>query len=101
MLILIPATRLHHSRFAHSVLPAGDADLTDEKEKWIDDRAQQIIDMMPKEPSGLFHFSVPIDASPYEGLRSDKAGEAYNDFISAVAYAQAEYDWEHRTGCPF
>ncbi|MEG5403971.1 hypothetical protein UXO81_24035, partial [Enterobacter hormaechei] len=25
----------------------------------------------------------------------------YNDFISAVAYAQAEYDWEHRTGCPF
>ncbi|WP_255800647.1 host nuclease inhibitor GamL, partial [Enterobacter roggenkampii] len=30
--------------------------LTDEKEKWIDDRAQKIIDMMPKEPSGLFHF---------------------------------------------
>ena len=28
--------------------------LTEEKEKWIDDRAQQIIDMMPKEPSGLF-----------------------------------------------
>ncbi|EPT2937276.1 TPA: host nuclease inhibitor GamL, partial [Enterobacter hormaechei] len=49
----------------------------------------------------LFHFSVPIDSSPYEGLRSDKACEAYNDFISAVAYAQAEYDWEHRTGCPF
>ncbi|SAH09633.1 Uncharacterised protein [Enterobacter hormaechei] len=75
--------------------------LDDEKEKWIDDRAQQIIDMMPKEPSGLFHFTIPIDSSPYEGLRSDKAGEAYNDFISAVAYAQAEYDWEHRTGCPF
>ncbi|EPU5291213.1 host nuclease inhibitor GamL, partial [Enterobacter roggenkampii] len=48
--------------------------LVDEKEKWIDDRAQQIIDMMPKEPSGLFHFSVPIDSSPYEGLRSDDAG---------------------------
>ncbi|EOY2722997.1 host nuclease inhibitor GamL [Citrobacter freundii] len=75
--------------------------LDDEKEKWIDDRAQKIIDMMPKEPSGLFHFSVPIDSSPYEGLRSDDAGNAYNDFISAVAYAQAEYDWEHRTGCPF
>lgn len=75
--------------------------LTDEKEKWIDDRAQEIIDMMPKDPSGLFHFSVPIDASPYEGLRSDKAAEAYNDFVSAVAYAQAEHDWEHRTGCPF
>ena len=75
--------------------------LTDEKEKWIDDRAQQIIDMMPKEPSGLFRSTVPIDSSPYEGLRSDKAGVAYNDFISTVAYAQAEYDWEHRTGCPF
>lgn len=75
--------------------------LDDEKEKWIDERAQQIIDMMPKEPSGLFHFTIPIASSPYEGLRSDEAGEAYNDFISAVAYAQAEYDWEHRTGCPF
>ncbi|EHF4933417.1 host nuclease inhibitor GamL, partial [Enterobacter hormaechei] len=41
--------------------------LTDEKEKWIDDRAHQIIDMMPKEPSCLFHFTVPIDSSPYEG----------------------------------
>lgn len=34
--------------------------LTDEKEKWIDDRAQKIIDMMPKEPSGLFHFTVRL-----------------------------------------
>ena len=34
--------------------------LTDEKEKWIDDRAQKIIDMMPKEPSSLFHFTIPI-----------------------------------------
>lgn len=75
--------------------------LTEEKQKWVDDRAQEIIDALPKEPSGLFRFSVPMDKSPYEGLRSDSAGEAYNDFISAVAYAQAEYDWDHRTGCPF
>ncbi|BBW45677.1 hypothetical protein STN0717ENT73_19910 [Enterobacter cloacae] len=75
--------------------------LIDEKEKWIGDRAREIIDIMPKDPSGLFHFTIPIDSSPYEGLRSDEAGEAYNDFISVVAYAQAEYDWEHRTGCPF
>ncbi|EMO6490356.1 host nuclease inhibitor GamL [Enterobacter hormaechei] len=75
--------------------------LIDEKEKWIGDRAREIIDMMPKEPSGLFHFTIPIDSRPYEGLRSDRAGEVYNDFISAVAYTQAEYDWEHRTGCPF
>jgi len=43
--------------------------LIDEKEKWIDDRAQQIIDMMPKEPTGLFHFTVPIDSSPIEQAR--------------------------------
>ncbi|MCL3028924.1 host nuclease inhibitor GamL, partial [Klebsiella pneumoniae] len=61
--------------------------LTEEKQKWIDDRAQEIIDSLPKEPSGLFRFSVPMDKSPYEGLRSDAAGEAYNDLISAVAYA--------------
>lgn len=75
--------------------------LTEEKQKWIDDRSQEIIDALPKEPSGLFRFSVPMDKSPYEGLRSDAAGEAYNDLISAVAYAQAEYDWDHRAGCPF
>ncbi|MCA6701585.1 host nuclease inhibitor GamL [Klebsiella pneumoniae] len=75
--------------------------LTDEKEDWIDKRAQEIIDALPKEPSGLFRFSVPMDKSPYEGLRSDAVGEAYNNLISAVAYAQAEYDWDHRTGCPF
>lgn len=75
--------------------------LTEEKQKWVDDRAQEIIDALPKEPSGLFRFSVPMDKSPYEGLRSNAAGEAYNDLISAVAYAQAEYDWDHRTGCPF
>jgi hypothetical protein len=32
--------------------------LTEEKQKWIDDRAQEIIDALPKEPSGLFRFSV-------------------------------------------
>ena len=30
--------------------------LTEEKQKWIDDRAQEIIDALPKEPSGLFRF---------------------------------------------
>lgn len=35
--------------------------LTEEKQKWIDDRAQEIIDALPKEPSGLFRFSVPMD----------------------------------------
>jgi hypothetical protein len=75
--------------------------LTDEKEKWIDDRAKAIIATMLKDPIQLFYLSLQTGPHPYEGLRSDKAGEAYNDFISAVAYAQAEYDWDHRTGCPF
>jgi hypothetical protein len=74
--------------------------LTEEKQKWIDDRAQEIIDACRRavRPVPLL---CPMDKSPYEGLRSDAAGEAYNDLISAVAYAQAEYDWDHRTGCPF
>ena len=72
-----------------------------QREQWIDDRAQEIIDLMPKEPSGIVLFSVKPGSLPHEGLRSDTASEAYNDFISAVAYAQAEYDWNHRTGCPF
>ena len=72
-----------------------------EREQWIDNRAQEIIDMMPKKPFDLFNFSVPIHTTPFYGLRSDKAGDAYNDFISEVAYSQAEHDWEHRTGCPF
>ncbi|QBX83409.1 host nuclease inhibitor GamL [Enterobacter roggenkampii] len=71
------------------------------REREVDRRSgSEIIDMMPKNQQA-FHFTVPIDSSPYEGLRSDKAGEAYNDFISAVAYARADHDWEHRTGCPF
>ncbi|HHT0394710.1 TPA: host nuclease inhibitor GamL [Raoultella planticola] len=75
--------------------------LTEEKQKWIDDRAQEIISVLPSEPIQLFYLSLQAGPHPYEGLRSDKAGEMYNDFISAVAYAQAEYDWDHRTGCPF
>lgn len=75
--------------------------IADEKDKWIDDRAKEIIATMPKDLPGLFLFSLPFELRPYDGLRSDKATEAYNDLISTVAYAQAEHDWEHRTGCPF
>ncbi|MBS8942798.1 host nuclease inhibitor GamL [Escherichia coli] len=75
--------------------------LTEEKQKWIDDRAQEVAASMPKGPVDLLLFSIPMGSVPYEGLRSDKAVEAYNDLIWAAAYAQAEYDWDHRTGCPF
>jgi hypothetical protein len=73
----------------------------DEKDKWIDDRAKEIISIMPKDLSTLFLFSIPASLRPGMGLSSDKAREVYNDLISAIAYAQAEYEWDHRTGCPF
>jgi len=75
--------------------------LTDEKEKWIDDRAKEIVALFPKTPAQLVTFSIPPENKPYAGLSHDNATEAYNDFVSAVAYAQADYEWEHRTGCPF
>ncbi|MFW7910946.1 host nuclease inhibitor GamL [Klebsiella pneumoniae] len=75
--------------------------LTEEKEKWIEDRAKEVFDSLPEDPYAALRQSASSRAFPYEGLRSDKAVEAYNDLISAVAYAQAEYDWDHRTGCPF
>ncbi|EEZ3636002.1 host nuclease inhibitor GamL, partial [Escherichia coli] len=32
----------------------------------------------------------------------DKAEEAYNDYISAIAYARAEEEWERKfSPCPF
>lgn len=72
-----------------------------ERDKWIDDRAKEVIAAFPKDPSSLVLFSIPVWSIPHEGLRHDSATEAYNDFVSAVAYAQAEYEWSHRTGCPF
>lgn len=75
--------------------------MADEKDKWIDDRAKEVVATMPKDLSGLFLFSIPANSRPNMGLSSDKAGEAYTDLIKAIAYAQAEYEWDHRTGCPF
>lgn len=75
--------------------------LTDEKEDWIDKRAKEVLATLPKDAVSLFLFSVPANSNPREGLRHDSAIEAYNNLATAVAYAQAEHDWEHRTGCPF
>ncbi|HCQ8451272.1 TPA: host nuclease inhibitor GamL [Klebsiella oxytoca] len=75
--------------------------LTEEKQKWVDDRAQEIINATPGDLLQLFYLSFQTGSLPYEGLRSDAAGEIYNDLRTAIAYAQAEYDWDHRTGCPF
>lgn len=75
--------------------------LSEEREKWIDDRAKEIIASFPENPAAFVALSIPADKKPYAGLSSDSAIEAYNDFVSAVAYAQASHEWDHRTGCPF
>jgi hypothetical protein len=50
--------------------------LTEEKQKWIDDRAQEL-----STPAERAVRPVPLRqwTKPYEGLRSDAAGEAYNN----------------------
>ena len=75
--------------------------LSEEKQKWIDDRAKEVFDSLPEDPYAALRQSASSKSFPYEGLRSDKAVEVYNDLRTAIAYAQAEYDWDHRTGCPF
>ncbi|HBQ4073294.1 host nuclease inhibitor GamL [Klebsiella pneumoniae] len=75
--------------------------LDEEKGKWIEDRAKEVFYSLPEDPYAALRQSASSRSFPYEGLHSDKAGEAYNDLRTAIAYAQAEYDWDHRTGCPF
>ncbi|WP_227136692.1 host nuclease inhibitor GamL [Kosakonia radicincitans] len=76
-----------------------DQQLADEKDKWIDDRAKEIIATAPAHPSAFVSNSVPSVFR--RALYQEKSSEAYNDFISALAYTQAEYEWEHRSGYPF
>lgn len=73
--------------------------LTDEKEKWIDDRAQELIALFPDNP--LLNCSIFLPKEARYALLSDKAQEAYNDFISACAYARAEEEWQAQAPCPF
>ncbi|HBY5107795.1 TPA: host nuclease inhibitor GamL, partial [Klebsiella pneumoniae] len=65
--------------------------LTEEKQKWIDDRAKEVFDSLPEDPYAALRQSASSRAFPYEGLRCDKAVEVYNDLRTAIAYAQAEY----------
>lgn len=70
-----------------------------EREQWIDNRAQEIIDMFPKSPR-LNHSLFLSDEACF-ALMGDKAQEAYNDFISTCAYARAEEEWQRKEPCPF
>ncbi len=62
--------------------------LTEEKQKWIEDRAKEVFDSLPEDPYAALRQSVSSKSFPYEGLRSDKAGEVYNDLRTAIAYAR-------------
>lgn len=70
-----------------------------QRDRWIDQRAQEIIEMFPKEPLLNRSLFLPHDAC--YALMGDKAQEAYNDFISACAYARAEQEWQQKEPCPF
>lgn len=70
-----------------------------QREQWIDRRAQEIIDMFPKEP--ILNRSLFLPQEACYALMGDKAQEAYNDFISACAYARAEKEWQQQEPCPF
>lgn len=75
--------------------------IAEEREDFIDRRAKEVLAEMPTDLLSLFLFSIRRGATPHEGLRSDVAIEAFNNLKTEIAYAQAEHDWEHRTGCPF
>ncbi|MFE1281603.1 host nuclease inhibitor GamL [Klebsiella aerogenes] len=73
--------------------------LTEDKEKWIDDRAKELIAMFPAKPLQMSSLFLPKEAQL--ALIGDKAEEAYNDYISACAYARAEEEWGRLASCPF
>jgi hypothetical protein len=70
-----------------------------QRDQWIDKRAQELIDLFPKEAARMACFTLPHEA--LFTLMGDKAEEAYNDFISACAYARAEKEWQQQEPCPF
>lgn len=74
--------------------------LDDEKEKWIDDRAKELIAMFPKDPLSMRSLFLPAAATL--ALTGDKALEHYNDYITRLCYDRAEEEWDrlHPT-CPF
>lgn len=73
--------------------------LSEDKEKWIDDRAKELIAMFPAKPLQMISLFLPKEAQL--ALIGDKAEEAYNDYISACAYARAEEEWGRLASCPF
>ena len=73
--------------------------LNEEREAWVERRAQELISALPKTPALLSLFLKPDAAA---SLYGNKAAEAFNDFITACAYEKAEAEWRAKVApCPF
>lgn len=73
--------------------------LRDERDAWIDRRAQELIAMFPADPMHMCSLLLPQEAQ--FALLSDQATEAYNQYISDIAYARAAQEWGSTAPCPF
>ncbi|UYU30319.1 host nuclease inhibitor GamL [Siccibacter colletis] len=73
---------------------------TVERDAWIDARAQEIISLFPDEPTRMGCFTLPREA--LSAMLGDESKEAYNDYVSAIAYIRAEKEWDRLyPTCPF
>lgn len=73
--------------------------LQDERDAWIDNRAQEIIALFPDWP--VFASSPMLPAVVHFALQGECATEAYNEMVSVAAYERAKLEWEYIATCPF
>ena len=74
-------------------------EINEEKEKWIDERAKELIAMFPKYALQMSSLFLPKEAQL--ALVGEKAEEAYNDYITRLCYDRAEEEWDRHAPCPF
>ncbi|MXF49650.1 host nuclease inhibitor GamL [Raoultella sp. Lac2] len=67
-----------------------------QREQWIKNRAKEIIEIAPTEP--LEFTAGSVSKVLRLAIQSEKCREAYNDFITAIAYDQSEREWEEQYG---
>lgn len=82
---------LIHDRIEHNKAKAHQADA--EKQKWIDDRANELLKLYPlKLVDFASVFTLPFELRSH--FYQSKADEAYSEFFHTLAWQQAEDDWE-------
>jgi len=67
-----------------------------ERDAWIDKRANELLVEYPAEPFNL--ASRTLSKNVTMSFFGSKAKAAYEDFIHALAWAQAEKEWEDQYG---